>query len=390
MQTRSLKILITTGIFPPDIGGPATYVPRIAAALAGRGHRVTVVAPMDRGIPDPVEQPAYRLVRFPRPKRVRYLNFFVEMGRAVWAVWRESRHCDVIFHNGLGIAPVIASSLRRRPLIVKIVGDKVWEWAITRGWTAKNLDDFQTETSLKLRFLRWFHHAPVSRAATIIVPSRYLAEVVKNWGNTAAKTRVVYNAFHLPEPPHEDLPPLPASFADQFCLVTVGRLIPHKRVDQIIWAVQSLDGVALLMIGDGLLRSQLEAQVMELGLSGRVHFTGQIPPAQVAGYLKNRADAFVLNSTYEGLPHVLLEAIYFEVPIIATAVGGTVEVVENDTTGLLINPAAPQELESAIQKLAGDPNWGRELAANAKTRLPNFSFEALLTATEAILVETAQ
>ena len=197
-DTSRLRILVTTGIFPPDVGGPATYVPGMAEALAARGHEVTVVAPQERLVPSPITNPSYRLVRFQRARYLRYANFFVELGRALVTILREARRCDVMFVNGLGLPAVLASRLVGKPMVVKVVGDGAWELAHARGWTTLDLDEFQKARGWWVRLLRWWHHQAARRARAVIVPSRYLARIVERWGVPASRVHVVYNAFNLP------------------------------------------------------------------------------------------------------------------------------------------------------------------------------------------------
>ncbi|MGH7551753.1 MAG: glycosyltransferase, partial [Longimicrobiales bacterium] len=109
----------------------------------------------------------------------------------------------------------------------------------------------------------------------------------------------------------------------------------------------------------------------------------------VAGYLR-QADAFVLNSTYEGLPHVVLEAMTAGAPVIATNAGGTGEVVEDEVTGLLVPVGDATVLRSAVERLWRDPALGSRLTSEAARRLQrHFDFDAMVDATEALLAAEA-
>jgi len=102
---------------------------------------------------------------------------------------------------------------------------------------------------------------------------------------------------------------------------------------------------------------------------------------EAARYLKN-FDIFVLPSLKEGLPYVLLEAGLAEIPVIATDVGGVPEIIENEKTGLLINPAKPKEIAEAIEKLIKDEKLRKTLAQNLHQKiLQEFSFEKMLQRT---------
>ena len=406
-----MRILITAGIFPPDVGGPATYVPAVAEALASRGHEVTVVVPQERSdvlyppLACPIADgctssaPSYRLVRFYRARYLRYANFFVELGRALVTILREARACDVMFVNGLSLPAALASRLVGKPMVVKVVGDGAWELAHARGWTTLDLDEFQKARGWWVRLLRWWHHQAARRARAVIVPSRYLARIAEGWGVPTTRIHVVHNALGCTHgcthPPHPLLPErpegqcldieLPPTFYQGFRLVTVGRLVPHKRVDGIIAALAHMEDATLVIVGDGPHRPALQALVRRLGLEDRVLLAGSLPQEQVWGLLARYADVLVLNSIYEGLPHVLLEAATFGVPVVATAVGGTPEIVQDGETGLLIPPHSPGDLLAALQHLQADPDLRHRLATGARHSMVRFSFERMVEETERVL-----
>ena len=101
------------------------------------------------------------------------------------------------------------------------------------------------------------------------------------------------------------------------------------------------------------------------------------------------ADVFVLFSTYEGLPHTVLEAIACRTPVVASAVGGTMEVVIDKRSGLLVSPGDEEALAAAICRVLREPEFGRSLADCAHDELRRFSWVRLLDDTEAILREAA-
>lgn len=387
-----MRILLTAGIFPPEIGGPATYVPRIATALAARGHAITVVAPAPAGVPCPIVDPPYRLVRFEHPRVAHYANFAIELARGLATVAREARATDLIFANGLEIPAAVANRWLGRPLVVKVVGDFAWELAHGRGWTMRSLDDFQGEPGARFEALRHMYHAAARRAETVIAPSRYLAGIVGRWGIPAGRIHVIPNAVERPasRPSPAELPTLPSALRDGFHILTVGRLVPHKRIAEIIEAVAGIPSARLVVAGDGPMRATLEARAWDRGVAERVHFAGQLAPPAVAALLAHYADCLVLNSTYEGLPHVLLEAAHFGVAIVATAVGGTLEVVRDAESALLIAPDARGALERTLETLAADPRLRARLAAGACRVLDRFDFERMVAETERVLLEAGR
>jgi glycosyltransferase involved in cell wall biosynthesis len=115
-------------------------------------------------------------------------------------------------------------------------------------------------------------------------------------------------------------------------------LVPWKCVDMVIEALVSCPDIGLVIVGDGSERQRLEGFANTLNVADRVYFAGQARQAE-AIHLMAACDFFVLNSTYEGLPHVVLEAMSLGLPVVATAVGGTPEVICEGDNGRLITPA---------------------------------------------------
>lgn len=149
----------------------------------------------------------------------------------------------------------------------------------------------------------------------------------------------------------------------EFLVGTIGRMHPQKDPEALIEAVSSLlsghPELRAILIGDGPLQTPLGAKLMHAGLSDKIWLVGAKPQARE--WLA-AMDLFVLPSRYEGLPNVVLEAMGAGLPVVATAVDGTVEVVEDRKNGLLVAPGKPQELASAIQTLVEDPGLRRKLA----------------------------
>jgi len=378
-----MKILMVTGIFPPDRGGPASYVPRMAAALTARGHRVEVICLSDRLDHD---DSAFAF----RVRRILRGTFWpVRIFLTTCAVWRAAVRNEIVFVHGLGAESALAAFFAACPSVYKIVGDYAWERAVGRGWFAGTIDDYQTcVKSPALRLSDWIRTFPLRMARQIIVPSRYLQRIVSGWRIGSGKIQVVYNAT-----PPVSAAPSPAGELPAWSgmtLITVCRLMPWKGVDALIRLLPQLPDTRLVIAGDGPIRQELEELSTRSGVGERVVFLGDVPHREVAGYMR-QADAFVLNSTYEGLPHVVLEAMAAGTPVIATDAGGTGEVVEHEATGLLVPVGDAAALRAAVERLWSEPALSRELTAEASRRLSaHFDFDAMVDATEVILATEAE
>ena len=378
----ALSILFVTGIFPPDHGGPATYVPETARELVARGHRVEVVCLSDRSEDTaPFRFPVRRIRRgLFKPWRVVLTTL---------AIARAARTADVVFVHGLELEAWLATAAVARPRVHKIVGDAAWERARNRGWFGGTLDDYQAAPkSPALRALDWLRARPLRGARAIFVPSNYLRAIVEGWNVGAVavvRNAAVIEAAAPAEPyEHGGLPSFPGR-----TIVTISRLVPWKGLGALVRVVAATPDWRLVIVGDGPLRAALESQVRTAATGDRILLTGAVPHARALAILRS-ADVFVLNSTYEGLPHVVLEAMAEGVPVVATRAGGTPELVIDGVTGRLVSPDADDELRGAIQELLGDRERAARLAAAARERIAaEFGFTRMIDETERILRSAA-
>ncbi len=149
----------------------------------------------------------------------------------------------------------------------------------------------------------------------------------------------------------------------------VARLTPAKDHINLFDAMsllrRDLPGVRCLVVGDGELRADLERAVLERGLSGCVTFTGS--RSDIADILA-AFDVFVLSSYTEGLAVTLLEAMAAGLPIVATRVGGNVEAVADQETGIIVPPRDAASLASALGAMLGDPVRARRMGAAGRLR----------------------
>ncbi|MEO8004049.1 MAG: glycosyltransferase family 4 protein [Betaproteobacteria bacterium] len=137
-------------------------------------------------------------------------------------------------------------------------------------------------------------------------------------------------------------------------LLSVGHLIPLKGHDIAIRALKLLPDLDLVIAGDGPERNALASLAQELALGDRVSFAGSLPQMELRHYYA-AADALVLASSREGMANVLLESMACGTPVIATAVGGSPEVVAAPAAGLLMKARTPEALASAVRKLLTSP-----------------------------------
>jgi glycosyltransferase involved in cell wall biosynthesis len=207
----------------------------------------------------------------------------------------------------------------------------------------------------------------------VVGNSRAVVAFYRQHGLPERRLALIPSGIGDEEPPAVDRAALRAEFGwpgDAPLLLFAGRLAAQKGIDDLVTAIDLVQYVLpelrVLIVGDGPLRAPLEETARAFRLDGMVRFTGHrddVPRLLAA------ADLLVLPSLYEGLPNVVLEAMRFAKPVVATAAPGTTEVVDDGRTGLLVPVHDPPALAQAIRTVLRDPALARRLGDAGRARV---------------------
>jgi len=365
-----MKIVLATPIYPPEIGGPAIYIKELCERIHKK-HDITVVAYTD--VRNPFPGTKLVSVSKRRPLPIRLIKFFI-------SIWKNSKTADLIYvQNAMaaGLPVALVSILRSKPFVLKFVGDEAWERATQNRKTDKKLEEFlrMPEGGLKVKFMMIVQGFVLRHASIVTTPSEYLKEeIVKAYRVDPKKAIVNYNAAEEPQV-------LPfKTERKKHQIATTARLVAWKGIDGIIKALaivkKNFPDTTLVVAGDGPEMTKLQNLKKELGLDDSVKFLGNISRAET-WQLRKSSDIYVLNSTYEGLPHTVLTSFAAEIPTIATNISGTNEAVYQNKTGLLVEPGNNNQLAESIEKLFNDKNLANDLVRNASIILKEkFSWES--------------
>jgi glycosyltransferase involved in cell wall biosynthesis len=341
-----LRVLIVSGIWPPDVGGPASHCPEFGRFLLARGHEVRAVTSAG---PEGAESSGFPLTacRRDRPRLVR-------MAAGALTVAAAARWPDVVYSSGLYYKSMLAATLNRVPLVVKLTTDPAYERSRSLGIFSGEIAAFQRpHTGAAIRYLKLVRRTMLSRAVQVVIPSRYLAEIALGWGLPAERVTVVPN----PAPPvgriasREELRRRLGVNGATF--VFAGRLVPAKHLPLAVAALRHVPGARLVIIGDGPERQRLKEVIMQAGLDGRVVLKGALPRSEAIEWLR-AADAAVLSSAWENFPHAAVEALAVGTPVVATAVGGVPEVIETGVNGILVPRGDERALAEAMRSVTMD------------------------------------
>ena len=364
-----MRVVLVSGIWPPDVGGPSSHAPALAAALLEAGHEVEVVTTADVA-PESRPYPV-RWVARSRPAPLRHLAVVREVASA-------ARDADRVYATTMVRRAALGAALARRPLVVKLVADEAFERERRSGRFDGSLEEFQAARGgPRRRLLRATRTVALRRAERVLVPSAYLRGIARGWGLAPERVEVIPN-------PAPELPQLPSREEARAALgvtgpalATAGRLTAQKALPDALQAIARVPAVELLVLGDGSERPALEREAETLGVSDRVRFLGAGTRDDVLRLFR-AADAVLVTSAWENLPHTVLEALAVGTPVIATAVGGIPEVVVDGENGLLVPPHDVDAIAAAVARLVREEDLRGALAAAAPGSVDGLSEPRIL------------
>lgn len=350
------RLLITTGIYAPHIGGPATHAALIAKGLAS-DYTVTVLtySRWMRAVPQPF----------------RFLLFLAMS-------WRASRNADLTYAlSPLGTG--VATACIGKPFIVRVAGDRAWEDAVNKKRTSLLIDDFQKvqHRGFKHRLQVWV----CKKARAVVVPSEYLASIVAGWGIEQGKIKIVPNAV-------EHVVAEPLNEIHGKLIVSIGRLVPWKGFRMLIKLMPQLLEInpffRLIIIGNGPDMPVLQTMIRNMNLQNKVYLVGKKTSEEAARYLA-AAQLFVLNTGYEGFSHTLLEAMAAGVPVITTSAGGNRELIRQGENGFMVKYNDEFNLLEAIKTLSKDAELREHFIVEGKKTAAQYTPERTIRETKNVL-----
>ena len=359
-----MRILLVANTLPPlDLSGAGEQVVQLAEGLERRGHRVAILGRGRGGARGPkllfpvtVLVPALRRIRAERPE---VIQVHESDGGLLVIVLRLLR--------GWLLPPVMLVAL-----LQVSYGEEFRAVRIVRDRSSGEILARPVASELRFRWLR----APVQFLLGWI-SARWCDLTLAPSHTTAAELRRDYGAREVGIVPNvtgaellgEDRTEGEIGALPERFLLFVGRLRIRKGVEILLHAVQRLRRhsveVELVIVGDGERRAGLESLASSLGVDACTHFVGRQPRTTVAGLLQ-RGLCLVVPSIYEGMPLVVLEAMQSGKPVVAAAVSGIPEVVENERSGWLVAPEDVEALAAALQSAWCEPVEAERLGREAQ------------------------
>lgn len=367
-----IRILITTGLYPPEVGGPATYTALLEKELPKRGFIVSVLP--------------FRKVRW-LPPILRHAAYFT-----VCLIGALKN--DLIYAQdpvSVGLPSLLATKLAGRKFWIRVAGDYAWEQSTQRFGVKDGIDTFQNKKyDWRTELLRKIQNWVVGKADTIITPSKYFQKLVSGWIRNPEKVKVIYNGIELNQDADMRIKCESAncgydkSFASSAynphhrhynkTILSAGRLVPWKGFDVLVDIMKELPEWKLIIVGDGPNRENLESRIQKLGLGNRVKLTGAVSRGELLDLL-NEASIFVLNTSFESFSFQVVEAMDAGVPVITTKIGNLEEVIKTEKEGILVEPNNKEEILAAIEKVSKNQKFREMIVKNAHQKAREFSID---------------
>ena len=347
---------MTVGIFPPDIGGPATFVPKIAKYFQDElNYEIEILTLSDNKNSNINDDFSVKRIDRNLPIIYRWL-------KTIFTIYKLGKNKDLIFVNGLGTEATIANIFLNKKIIRKIVGDPVWERAYSKAKISESFDEFQVKNyGFSISFQKKVRSFSIKKSDIVVTPSKHLKNFILNLG-FKNKIEIINNGVFIPEENTNIFT------NDQINITIVSRLVSHKNIKKIIRAISDLNDplIYLNIIGDGPELNQLQKISLESNNKDNIIFHGKLNRDDI-NHIFLKSDIYIQASNYEGLPHSLLEAMSYGIPVLCTPVGECKEILGNEDRGYLLDlPVSINNIKSKITEIIGEKNIANKKGERGK------------------------
>ena len=351
-----MRVLVTVGIFPPDIGGPATFVPKIAKYFQDElNYEIEILTLSDNKNLNINDDFIVKRINRNLPIIYRWL-------KTIFTIYKMGKNKDLIFVNGLGTEATVANIFLKKKIIRKIVGDPVWERAYSKAKISESFDEFQVKNfGFSISFQKKVRSFSIKKSDIVVTPSQHLKNFILNLG-FKNKIEIINNGVFIPEENTNIFT------NDQINITIVSRLVSHKNIEKIIKAISDLNSplINLNIIGDGPELNQLQKISLESNNKDNIIFHGKLNRDDINHIFLN-SDIYIQASNYEGLPHSLLEAMSYGIPVLCTPVGECKEILGNEDRGYILDlPVSKNNIKSKISEIIGEKNIANKKGERGK------------------------
>jgi len=343
-----MRIVILTGIFPPEIGGPATYVEQLALKLHEKGINVEVLCYSDRELKKKYK---FRIKRISKRYPV-FIRNFIHLPVFLMGIVRNDFIYILSTSPGIAFLPLVLAKFLRKKVLVRPGSDFLWDRAIQRGEKDFTIPEFYRAGVFKKNKFSYFIFKYLIRSVDFIVfPTSFLKNLyIKYYQLDESKSEIV----DYPFPDVSVFNKRDISGIKE--IITACRLVRFKNLSRLIDAFSMInrEGVVLKIIGDGPQENDLKKRVAQNKLEKRVIFEKTLPHDELMERIKN-SYLVVIPSIFEPGSFLALECIKLGIPILFTKEAGLYERFKN--TLIFIDPLNASDIKEKIEYLLDKKNW---------------------------------
>lgn len=391
------KILICSNIYPPHfVGGAELIAHNQAKALAGLGHDVTVFAgdPELYGNRYDIKKDEYEGITVYRIKLVQedyqpeFVNFSHQEVEKCFKNIIDAFTPEVVhFHNVIGLSVGLISIAKNRGIKTVVTLHDYWGFCYKNTSIKQNgeicrgtdkcgqcMSAISSEQgNIPMRMRKDFFDIQMDAVDNFISPSQYLANAYTNAGFPADKLKVLWNGIDVQRfsSIHR------RDRGDKIRFTYIGYFGAHKGISTLLDALSLLDckeNIRINLVGTGDQIDNYQHQLKANQCKHLVKFWGKIPNNQIEKVYAE-TDVLVLPSIWpENQPVSITEAMAARIPVIASRMGGNIELVEDGNTGYLFDAGDAGQLAQKMRAFFADPAKLKELGENAYNRIANKSF----------------
>lgn len=341
------RILIATGIFPPDIGGPATYAKNLRREFKNLGYEVKVVTYGEKSFINE-ERDLFAISR--------NQNIFSRYFKYFWKIYRLLDWADIFYALDLvsaGLPAVLVAKLKNKKAIFRTGGDFLWEKAFQAGWTNLPLAEYYPakknfKEKILLNFSKW-----VLKNFDLVIFSTDLQKNIykKYYGLRDENVKLIPNALPQISAPEKNI-------ARNNDVIFAGRLIKLKNIDRLIKVFSEIKNKdnRLLIFGKGPQKNELEKKIIGSGQAERIKIMDSISHGELLQKIYE-CGFVILPSVTEISPNLALECISMGKPLLLTKYTGLDE--KKIKKVITIDPMSDNDIRDKIEYLLDPANLSR-------------------------------